>query len=538
MSLAFAAALATAAPASPPPSPTPGASAPLILDRGRADRAPVASPVDDQAAPSGGRTAIEAAAGGTVIRRIVFASGAVPARVAAAAQGFVGQRATAATLAEAAKAMAAAYARSDIALYSVVVPRQSFAGGVVRIVAIEGFVERVVFKSGETPLLRHYARALAAERPLSRHTLERYISLMRDVAGGSVDVQILRGGRPGGVVLQIVSTRKRRQASLGFDNQGPSLLGDFETRGEVHAYSLLRDGDRTDLTGLASPDFHRLLYVAGAHTTPIGATGGTASLSAGYIVTRPRRSVVDGHATTFGLTTAWPILRGYKRNLSLTLGLDGIDSDAAAFGTTISSDHTRALRGAAGYSYAGAKTALSAGITVSRGLDILSARALAGFTDTVFTKVNGRATYDAQIGKRLFVHLRAAGQYSRDRLPGAERFAVGGADFGRAFDTALLSGDRGAAASAELAVRPNLPARLAGSELYGFVDAATLRIVARGSYAAGDFDLASAGAGMRLAYTSRASVQLEAARSIDRPYPGYRGGWRVNFGWRLALARH
>jgi hemolysin activation/secretion protein len=361
---------------------------------------------------------------------------------------------------------------------------------------------------------------------------------MRDVPGGTVDIQLQRGTKPGGEVLRIDARRKHREAALGFDNQGPSLLGDAEVRGEAHLYSLLRDGDRTDLTGLASPDFNHLLYMSGAHATPLGADGGTITMSSGYIVTRPRHSRIEGHATTYGITASWPLIRGYRRNLNATLALDGVDSDAAAFGTTLSSDRTRALRGALGYSVAGARTAFTAGLTISRGLAILGARGTANFTDTVFTKVNGRITYDRQVGARWFVHLRAAGQYSSDRLAAAERFAVGGADFGRAFDSALLSGDRGAAGSAEIAWRPKLPTKFAGSEVYGFIDGARLRIVARYPYAAGSFGLASVGGGVRLAYGERASIQIEGARAIDQPYAGYHAGWRVNLGWRLSLAHH
>ena len=535
MPFAFVAALAALAPVTPP---APAAPAPLILDRGRVDRAPLVPADSAPAGPPGGRTAIEARANGVTIQRILFDHGAVPAPVAAAAQRFVGQSATGETLAALGKAMADAYARSDIALYSVVVPRQSFARGEVHILAIEGFIERATFVKGETRLLRAYARALAAERPLRRRTLERYVSLMRDVPGGKIDVQLLRGTKPGGVVLQIAATRKHREAALGFDNQGPSLLGDAEMRGELHAYSLLRDGDRTDLTGLASPDFHHLLYVAGAHATPLGDEGATITASAGYIVTRPRHSLIEGHATTFGVTASWPLIRGYRRNLTASIGLDGVDSDAAAFGTSLSSDRTRALRGALGYAMSGTKAAFTAGLTISRGLDILGARGTANATDTVFTKVNGRVTYDRQVAARWFVHLRAAGQYSAERLAAAERFAVGGADFGRAFDSALLSGDRGAAGSAELAWRPKLPTRLAGSEVYGFVDGARLRIAARYPYAAGTFGLASAGGGVRLAYGNRASIQIEGASAIDQPYSGYHAGWRVNIGWRLSLAHH
>jgi hemolysin activation/secretion protein len=532
-----AALLAAAAPATPAPS-SPATVTPLILDRARADRAPVAPlPAPDQARAPGGRTDVEAEAADTIIRRVMFDGTAVPENVANAARAFVGKPATRANLAALAQAMSDAYAKADIALYSILLPRQDFANGVVHIAAIEGFVERVVFVGKMTPLFTSYAKALAAEKPLSRHTLERYLSLMRDVPGASLDVQILRGSRPGAVVLQIALKRKRHDLSVGFDNQGPSLLGDAELRADGHFYSTIRDGDRTDLTGLATTDFRRLLYIAASHTTPLGKTGATFTGSTGYIVTRPRRTTQEGHALTFGGTASLPLIRGYKRNLTATLGLDGINSDAAAFGTIISSDRTRALRGAVGFSDVSAKAVATAGLTISRGLDILGARGTAGFTDPVFTKINGRVTYDRQIGKRVFAHLKAAGQYSDDRLAGSERFAVGGADFGRAFDTAFISGDRGAAGSAELALRPDLKGRLAGTEVYGFVDGATLTMVARGPYAAGDFDLASAGAGLRLAYTSRASLQLEAARAIDQPYAGYHAGWRVNIGWRLSLKR-
>ncbi len=183
--------------------------------------------------------------------------------------------------------MSDAYAKADIALYSILLPRQDFAGGVVHIAAIEGFVERVVFVGKMTPLFTSYAMALAAEKPLSRHTLERYLSLMRDVPGAAIDVQILRGSRPGAVVLQIALKRKRRDISVGFDNQGPSLLGDAEFRAEGHLYGMLRDGDRTDLTGLATTEFRRLLYIAASHATPIGRNGATLTGSTGYIVHPP-----------------------------------------------------------------------------------------------------------------------------------------------------------------------------------------------------------------------------------------------------------
>jgi hemolysin activation/secretion protein len=538
MSLALPMALlAAAAPASAlPPSPT--MATPFIIDRNRPDRAPVA-PLRNPGAFTGpsSRAAIELDGSGAIIRRIEFDQTAVPEPVAIAARTFVDKPASKANLTALAQAMSDAYAKANVALYSILLPRQDLSDGVVHVVAIEGYVERVTFVGTMTPLLRRYALAMAKEKPLSRSTLERYLSLMRDIPGGTIDVQILRGSRPGAVVLQIAVKRKRTDFALGFDNQGPSLLGGPELRAEVHAYGALRDGDRTDLTGIASTNFKRLIYVAGSHSTPIGFNGATLSGSVGYIKTRPRRSNVKGKAVTFGTVAAMPILRGYTRNLTATIGLDGVNSDAALFGSILSSDRTRAVRGAIGYSEVTPKAVLTLGMTVSRGLDILGARGTPDLTETVFTKINGRATYDRQIGKTLFTHLKATAQYSEDRLAGSERFAVGGQDFGRAFQTAFLTGDMGAAGSAELALRPKLAGPLSGTELYGFVDGAVLTMVARGAFEQTDYDLASAGAGIRLAYTPRAAFQLEAARAIDQPYAGYHAGWRVNVGWRLSLKK-
>ncbi|HWL46334.1 MAG TPA: ShlB/FhaC/HecB family hemolysin secretion/activation protein, partial [Sphingomonadaceae bacterium] len=409
--------------------------------------------------------------------------------------------------------------------------------GTVRVQVAEGFIEAVAYRGRASPLLRAYAARLMAEKPLSRRALERYLTLMRDIAGARITPQLLRGRRKGGVILALGVARERSAFAAGFDNQGARDLGWGQFRAEAHGYSLLRDGDRTDLTLSSATDLRRFRYASLAHATPLGADGLTVSLSAGYLETRPRGTPLKGTAAIAGLSFSYPVVRGYRRNLSLSLGLDGLNSDAALVGSLISSDRTRALRLAAGYSAVAPKAVLTGGVTLSRGLDMLGARSLAGLTDTVFTKANARATWDRQFGKQAILRLRAAGQYSKGRLAASERFAVGGPEFGRAFETALLSGDRGVAGLTEIALRPTLPKAVAGSEIYGFVDGARLAVVPRLTQPAMRFTLASAGIGLRLAYRDTGSFDIEAARAIDDPYPGYRGRWRLNLGWRLSFHR-
>ncbi|HKT77371.1 MAG TPA: ShlB/FhaC/HecB family hemolysin secretion/activation protein [Sphingobium sp.] len=518
----------TATPLSPPLIGTQGQPAP--------PEAPEAVPSSPTPATDD-LVAVRAGDGAAMIKGIDFLGVQAPAPVAQAARAFLGRPASRDNLAALAQAISAAYARSGIALYTVAIPQQDLSGGQVKVQLAEGFVEDVVYPQGASPLVRAYAERLRAERPLGRRALERYLSLMRDIPGAKVEVGLLRGGAPGAVRLSVTPSRKRSEFSFGVDNQAQSGLGRGQLRAGAKLYSLLRDGDRTDITLLSAIDLKRYRYVGIGHQTPLGSDGLTLGLSASHLDTRLKGLPISGEAWTLGLSMSYPIIRGYKRNLTVSAGIDGLNSDAALLGAVLSSDHIRAVRAGLGYAQTGKKSALAAAVSASRGIDIFGARGTAGFTDPVFTKLVGRASYDRMIGKRLTARLRAVGQYSRDRLSGAERLAIGGPEFGRAFDAAILSGDRGAAGSMELAWRPLPSGRIKDSEVYGFVDGARIRVLERAGLPSSRYDLASAGMGARLVYNPHASLTLEGARVLDTPYAAARGGWRFNIGWHVRMRR-
>ena len=64
-----------------------------------------------------------------------------------------------------------------------------------------------------------------------------------------------------------------------------------------------------------------------------------------YTTSGPRGS---GEARSAGLTLSHPLIRSYRRNLTLSLALDGLNSENAAFGSLISTERSRAVRAAAG----------------------------------------------------------------------------------------------------------------------------------------------------------------------------------------------
>jgi hemolysin activation/secretion protein len=525
--------LALAAASAPPQD----ARAPLLIDRDRVDRprAPATKPLR---APEKQAVAQVATRGADVtITGVRFRGSQAPARVAAAAQKFLGRTADPKTLQALATALSEAYGQSDVALYTVGIPQQSFAGGTVDVLLTEATVAQaaIVGDPKDHPRLAERMAPLLKERPLSRRTFERQLTLMRSIPGLTVDPQLTDPSGTGALALTVTPRQRDRKFTLGFSNRGVDLLGDGQFDARAEFYGLARNGDQLALSASAASDLKRYRLASAAYAVPVSADGLTLSANAAYLETRPRGSPIRGTAKLGGATLSYPAVRSFHTAADVTLGFDGIDSDNAVFGNLLATERTRALRAAAGISDTRERRSLSLSGSLSKGLDVLGARVTAPLADTSFTKVTLNAGIAQAIGQRGAIRLNASAQYSGDALPAAERFALGGEAVGRAFDTGLLTGDRGVGGLAELAWRPLAKGNLSTSELYTFVDGGAVGIAARGLSPGGDYGLASAGIGGRLRFRDKGELGLEAARTIDDPYPGYGDDWRFSVAWRLSL---
>lgn len=516
----------TAAQALPP---SPGAT---LIDRTRTDRAPL-RPAQTAKQSQPAPTSVIADAPDVTIRGIRFAGARAPAPVAKAGRAFLGRKAARQTLAELAAALAAAYRKSEVALYTVAIPAQKFANGVVVVRLIEGRIAGVDFTKPAGPLLRARLLPLTQETPLTRATFERQLTLARAIPGLTLDTGVSDPAGTGALRLAVTPTQKRHKITAGYTSRGVDLLGAGQLNLTGEAYGALIDGDLTSVVLAAAPDLKRYRLATAGYAAPVGASGLTAGLSGAYLETRPRGRTGKGTAKQLAATLSYPLVRSFTRSADVSLSVDGLDSDDATIASVIASEHSRAARLAASYSAAGERRSWSAAATVSRGLGIFSARAPGA--DVHFTKATAAASIAQAIGQRLTARLSASGQYSRDPLPAAERFAIGGEAIGRAFDEALLSGDRGGGALAELAWRPVADGKFGQSELYAFGDGGAVGIRARGLIPAQSYGLASAGVGGRLRYGAKAELGLEAARVVDRPYPAYSDRWQFTASWRLTL---
>ena len=514
-----------------------------VIDAQRADRRPPQAPASTvKARPAPPSVNVEAVAQpSAMLRQVEVVGSSLPAaRLERAFGPFVGRALDQKTIQSIATAVAKAYEGGELALYTIAVPRQDLSSGVLRLQAIEGHIEQVALqgdvKGRDLSLVSAHAERLAAEKPLRRATLERRLSLIRDIPGLTLDANLLPGKAPGSVVLVLDVKHKAPELTFSINNRGSSLLGRTQVQADLNLYSTFRQGDQTKLTLGLPTDPERFQYYAVTHGQPLGASGLRGQISAGYFRTRPDNPPSKGKATFGGLQFSYPAIRGYQQNLFLTGALDGLDSENAVFGQGTATEKIRVLRGAAAWSLSKPKRQASLSATASQGIDGLGARTTDSVADADFVKLNLRAGYDQALGQRWALRLKANGQASPDLLPSSEQFSVGGSEFGRAFEQSVVIGDTGAAASVELAWRPQaLPKILAGSEVYGFADAARVAQSGRFGQADADYDLASAGMGVRLTIGPKAGLGLEGAYGLEDPRPGRDGTWRL--GVNIAVRR-
>ncbi len=444
-----------------------------------------------------------------------------------------------------ADAVAAAYAaHSDIALYGVSIPRQSFQGGVARLEVTEGFIQgaRVSAPAGSrrsNALLKRYLDRLLAEHPLKRSTLERYSALIRDIAGLNPTLEFAAGTRPGALVLVVSTQPHTAEVSFGVNNRGTAFLGRTQVDVDLALHSLLSQGDDTHLTVAFPTDLDRFRYYGLSHVQPLGASGASVLASAGYLQTRPSFADLHGHALTLGLSATAPVVRRNASSLFLTAGLDSVDSDNALLGEEISNDRVRTLRFGASYVRQSAKLFLLLNGSGSFGLNALGAHVLSPqISDLDFSKYTLKVNANIAVLDDVVLRLDGAGQYTADRLPGSEQFAVGGDEFGRAYEAAIAAGDQGVAGSAELAwkLARIAPASLRASEVYAFTDGGETRRLDRPASPAALQQLASIGGGARVAVTGRAVVQLEADRGLLNPVATENHeSWRAVFSIRSSF---
>lgn len=428
-----------------------------------------------------------------------------------------------------ANGIAEIYRRRGFALYTVYVPRQAFTDGNIVIRVVEGYVSRVVIagetKGADLRLIKAYARKIAAERPLRRATLERYLLLMGEIPGYKVGSSFRPVARPLGAVDLVLAVKRERFKLLGgMDNYQSDDFGPLQFQVGAAVQSLFRQGAETRGVYAFSSRWNALHYGTLSHTQTIGTEGLKVQALASYLNTRPEEDKVAGEALFLAFRTTYPLIRRQRFFATLIGGFDYLNSENAFLNRTFSEDRIRALRGGASFAVLDNLLGKYQGRTVgslilSQGLDIFDARSdSTPLGRTNFFKANMSLARVQTLPSNFSATIGFAGQFAGSYLLSSEQFAYGGERFGRAFQPAEMTGDHGIVVFAELHyIREdiNLLGIVKRFDIYAFWDWG--RVWAKDTaFQPARQTAQSAGVGLRLTLFKYLTAQFEAAKPIQR----------------------
>ncbi|MBO9601097.1 MAG: ShlB/FhaC/HecB family hemolysin secretion/activation protein [Novosphingobium sp.] len=518
-----------------------GVNEQTTIDRDRVDRrAPqVSLPPAGAEAPQGSVEVAPGAGGAENVRlaRVRYEGSTLPAETLNAATApYIGQPLTRENLQKIANAVSAAYAASDIAFYGVSIPAQAPTGGELTLRVLEGRIVRYTLAK-ETPsmptrLIRKTVQHLLDETPAHRSTIERTLSLLRDIPGQTVDAQIKRTGVPGELVLDLDVKRNQIELSLNVNNRGvTNVISGVQTQVGVAVNGLLREGDSTRISAYLPLHPDRYQYYSAVHSTPIGANGTRLSFNGAYVRTLTQNNI-RGTAKLAGITLSHPLIRSYKRNLTLSVGLDGTNSDNYFLDTQFGGFKTRALRFSGAWSSVGKKGGYAASLTLTQGIDGLGAEPFVGYSEAGFRKANLQLAAVQKFGERVTLRGGILGQYSNDLLPTTERFSMGGPGGGAAFNQGVVTAESALSGNIELSCKAFGPAASSlGVSLFGFADGGIGRSLARPAYLIPErsYSLASAGFGVRISPAKGWVGSAQLAFPVKSPLPNLQNDTRFLF---------
>lgn len=432
-----------------------------------------------------------------------------------------------------ANALSAAYARSDVAIYTIDLHGMG-EDGRLTVAVREGYVEQLRFtglEQGVGARVRSVAQPLQQEKGvLSKKRLQRVLRLIQAIPGAQVEATMVAGTQPGGLEIRFHTSARERQLGVLFHNNGQPIAGREQMLLSAQGNSVLRAGDQLVLQGGVSLN-GRTLIGAVAYSQPLGKNGLSLNLSAAASSNRLPDFRLDGDAHILSAGLSYPLLLNERDSLTASVSANVQVSQTRFFGYRIFREKAPSMRASLRWRRETLHAISAVMLTGSRSIPGSPVEISEPLADRHFTKLGMEASYDRLIGRNVALRLRMMGQYSPDALAQAEGAFLGGQDYGRAYEPAILIGDSAIAGSMEIAWAP-VEKDTHRVELFGAIDAARAYYNERPLYNSGRFDLASLGGGVRAA-KGGLNTDIGLYRALTSPFPGYDKGWRalVNVGF-------
>ena len=422
------------------------------------------------------------------------------------------------------------YQKAGYSLSRAIIPPQDVNGGRLIVRIVEGYISHVTFKGGNADQfgVRKFASPLMEQKPLTQAHLERYLLLISDAPGVSLEDTSLeeQGEMSGAFELTIHIKTWQLWSGSEIDNRGSTSIGPYQSYQNFALNSLFGLGESLQFSYSSILDStDELNFGVVSIDIPLNVHGMRLSAFLSGSVSKPddERKLTHTRFKTLdaGINFNWNLLRTRESNLWVGAGIWARNNqEQNDFGTYV--DDT--LHGLSFYlrynkndEWGGENFFFA---NLRQGLDIGNASQKGDFNlsrydgDGEFTKLYLDVARNQVIDDNWSIYLSGVLQLSNRSLLSSQEFYFGGSRFGRAFESGVVSGDAGAAGSIELRYSKDVEFGLLNAvQLYGFADIGT--IWDRGNDYVDGAVLSSAGVGARLYFDYGIEADLAAAFPID-----------------------
>lgn len=419
------------------------------------------------------------------------------------------------------------------------VPAQSIENGKIKIAIIEGYISILDF-AGDLPENRDplevFCYKVTGQKPLNINTLERQILLLNDISDINFTAVLkaapTKDARDQFQVHLIVKGERDKTKEnkwvdtyLSYDNSGSRYMGPSVVNAQFKLLKGMPEFHQAMISLSATPELEELKAFAFEDAYPLNYDGLSLAISGGYTDGAPGYNLevneVESQTVMASIELKWAAIRSRVENLTFSTALDLTNSKIDALGTPLSEDR---IRSASVKVHADNQDSFR-GVTIiegiiKQGLEILNSSEKG---DADLSRDGGRPDfllYEASLYRLqnivgdLNVQMGVAGQFTTNKLLSSQQFGYGGKDFGRAYDSSEIIGDKGISAMIEIQYNRKVFSDQYQLQQFAFYDIGKVWNVDEG--AAGQASGASAGFGVRVKTENNINTSLTVAQPLTR----------------------